>query len=90
MTRHRRHVIVRVLVAGVAILAMPERAFAQGDPIELQSRAIQKARHVRRDLSQDRRHALAAAGSVAGRSGACPRATASWRRVATGRRWRSA
>ena len=42
MTRHRRHVIVRVLVAGVAILAMPERAFAQGDPIELQSRAIQR------------------------------------------------
>ena len=42
MTRHRRHVIVCVLAAGVTLVATPECLFAQGDPIELQTRAIQR------------------------------------------------
>src|SRR5262245_31314582 len=42
MTRHDRNVIAGLLAIGLGVIALPNRVLGQGDPIELQNRAIQR------------------------------------------------
>src|SRR5262249_14099163 len=42
MTLRARHAIVRLVAVGLSVIALPQSMLAQGDPLELQARAIRR------------------------------------------------